>query len=95
MGVPVIAMAGVTHAGRVGVSLLSRVGLAECIAPDPQGYVTIATELANDIQRLTELRASLRAMVASSSLCDAPAFARDVEVAYRHMWHTWCRKPDV
>lgn len=95
MGVPVITLAGRTHAGRVGVSLLSRVGLAECIAPDPQGYVDIATELASDIPRLTKLRASLRAIVASSSLCDAPAFARDVEVAYRHMWHTWCGNLDA
>ncbi len=95
MGVPTITLAGRTHAGRVGVSLLSQVGLAECIAPDLPGYIAIATKLANDMQRLTELRVSLRAMVANSSLCDAPAFARDMEAAYRHMWHTWCGKPDA
>jgi predicted O-linked N-acetylglucosamine transferase (SPINDLY family) len=25
-----------------------------------------------------------------SSLCDGPAFARDVEDAYRGMWRRWC-----
>jgi predicted O-linked N-acetylglucosamine transferase (SPINDLY family) len=26
----------------------------------------------------------------ASALCDGPAFARDVEAAYREMWRRWC-----
>lgn len=90
MGVPVIALAGRTHAGRVGVSLLARVGLDECIAANPEAYFTIATRLAGDKERLVELRNTLRSRMTNSSLCDPQTFARDVEAEYRRMWMTWC-----
>jgi predicted O-linked N-acetylglucosamine transferase (SPINDLY family) len=90
MGVPVITLAGATHAGRVGVSLLTRVGLPELIADSEDDYIHRATALARDLPRLTELRASLRQRMAQSPLCDGKAFARDVEAAYREMWREWC-----
>ena len=30
----------------------------------------------------------------SSPLCDATAFARKIEAAYRTMWRHWCDTPD-
>jgi protein O-GlcNAc transferase len=90
MGVPVITLAGRTHAGRVGVSLLARVGLNEYIAGDPEEYFAIASRLAGDKERLAELRTSLRSRMTGSSLCDPRTFARDVEAEYRHIWMTWC-----
>jgi len=36
MGVPVVSLAGKVHMSRVGVSLLSNVGLAELIADSPE-----------------------------------------------------------
>ena len=92
MGVPVIALAGRTHASRVGVSLLTNAGLPELIAGSAEQYVEIAVKLAADIPRLVELRASLRERMASSALMDAPRFARNVEQAYRQMWRAWCAK---
>lgn len=90
MGVPVITLAGGTHAGRVGVSLLSQVGLAEFIALDEQAYVALAVELAGDPGRLARLRMSMRQRMKDSSLCDGASFAREVESAYRSMWRKWC-----
>ncbi len=55
MGVPVVTMAGQTHVSRVGVSLLSNVGLAELIAQSPEEYVSIAVELTGDLPRLAEI----------------------------------------
>jgi protein O-GlcNAc transferase len=92
MGVPVVTLAGQHHMSRVGVSLLSNVGLPELIAETPQRYVQIAVELANDRPRLTELRRNLRARMQASPLTDAPSFARNMEVAYRQMWKKWCGK---
>jgi predicted O-linked N-acetylglucosamine transferase (SPINDLY family) len=90
MGVPVIVLAGTMHAGRVGVSILTQVGLTEHIARDPDHYVRIAVELAGNPAHLSELRATLRRRMADSPACDAKAFARDVENAYRLMWKKWC-----
>ncbi len=92
MGVPVVTLAGDRHAGRVGVSLLSRVGLTELIARTPEEYVKLAVELANDTGRLARLRAGLRERMENSSLCDAAGFTTDLEQAYREMWVAWCRE---
>ena len=92
MGVPVVTLAGRTHAARVGVSLLSNVGLPELIAANAGDYIRIAVHLAADTTRLAELRAMLRERMASSPLMDAPRFARNVEHAYREMWRAWCMK---
>ncbi len=90
MGVPVVTLAGETHAGRVGVSLLSAAGLSELIAGTEQTYIELATRLANDPQKLAHLRAGLRARMASSPLCNGPRFTREAEDAYRAMWRHWC-----
>jgi predicted O-linked N-acetylglucosamine transferase (SPINDLY family) len=90
MGVPVVSLAGRTHVSRVGVSLLTHIGLSELIAQTPEQYVQIAAGLANDPKRLEHLRSTLRQRMQSSPLMDGPGFARDVESAYRRMWEIWC-----
>ena len=90
MGVPVISLAGETHASRVGVSLLSSVGLPELIADSHEDYVKKALALARDPQRLQDLRAILRPLMTNSSLMDESGFTRSLEEAYRQMWHRWC-----
>lgn len=91
MGVPVIVLAGSQHAGRVGVSLLGATELTELIADTLDGYRQLAITLANDVDRLAEMRQHLRTKLSASPLCDGPQFARDVEQAYRDMWRQWCR----
>lgn len=86
MGVPVITLAGVTHAGRVGVSQLSNLGLPELIASTPEAYIETAIKLANDLDHLSRLRKASRSRMAASPLCDAPRFTRHLEDAYRGMW---------
>lgn len=90
MGVPVITLAGGLHAGRVGVSLLSQVGLEEFIAGDMDEYVRIAVSLASDPTRLAALRQGLREQMRASTLCDAAGFTRDLEASFREMWYRWC-----
>jgi predicted O-linked N-acetylglucosamine transferase (SPINDLY family) len=90
MGVPVITLRGDRHAGRVGASLLTQLGLTELIADSVEEYVEIAVALAADQARLGELRRLLRPRLATSSLGDAAAFARKIESAYRTMWQRWC-----
>ena len=86
MGVPVVSLAGRTHASRVGASILARVGLEDLVASTPDEYLRKATALAADGPRLRELRAGMRNRMRGSVLLDARGFARNLEVAYRQMW---------
>jgi protein O-GlcNAc transferase len=90
MGVPVITLVGRTVVGRAGVSQLSNLGLTELIANDGEQFVQIAAKLAGDAPRLAELRRTLRERMQASPLMDGPRFARNMEAAYRQMWHAWC-----
>ena len=90
MGVPVISLAGRSHAGRVGVSILSTIGMEDLLADSSEGYVLRAHDLANDVQRLTKLRGLLRTRMHNSQLCDAQRFVRELESVYRDIWRRWC-----
>jgi protein O-GlcNAc transferase len=90
MGVPVVTLAGDRHAGRVGASILTRVGLADLVAATGDSYLDIAEALSRDTERLSRIRSKLRDTVMSSSLGNGAAFAADVEDAYRHVWRKWC-----
>ncbi|MBI1776503.1 MAG: tetratricopeptide repeat protein [Proteobacteria bacterium] len=91
MGVPVVSLAGERFLGRVGGSVLAQVGLSDLVGADRAAYVRIAAALAGDRGRRMELRQELRGRLAVSPLCEADAYARSVEVAYRTLWQTWCR----
>lgn len=90
MGVPIVTLAGDRHAGRVGASLLTQVGLTDLIASSVDGYVEVAASLAADRHRLARLRQTMRERMRASSLCDAPRFARKIESAYRAAWQQYC-----
>lgn len=75
MGVPVVTIAGGTHAARVGASLLHAVGAPELVAADEDSFVSLAAGLAADAGRLAGYRRDLRARVLGSVLCDEPGFA--------------------
>ncbi len=92
LGVPIVTLVGPTPVGRAGLSLLTNLGLTELVATTREQFVSIAVGLANDLPRLSELRANLRDRMQASPLMDAPCFARMVEAAYREMWRRWCIK---
>ena len=90
MGVPVVSLEGERVLGRYGSAFLNSVGLSDLATRDEEGYVEAAAGLAHDLVRLADLRKSLRPRMAASRLCDAAAFARGIETAYRRMWRDWC-----
>ncbi|RMF80730.1 MAG: hypothetical protein D6739_09980, partial [Nitrospirae bacterium] len=85
MGVPVVTLAADRAMGRYGVSILSRLGLADWIAGDRDAYLALAAARAADLEGLAALRYELRSRVAASSLCQAAPFTRALEAAYRAM----------
>jgi predicted O-linked N-acetylglucosamine transferase (SPINDLY family) len=90
MGTPVVVLAERSYVSRVGVSILSQVGLDDLIADTPQDYVQIAVGLAENIPRLTELHETLRDRLERSPLMDEKGYAHHVEAAMRQMWRDYC-----
>jgi predicted O-linked N-acetylglucosamine transferase (SPINDLY family) len=90
MGVPVVTLAGNRHASRVGMSLLTNIGLPELVARTEDEYRGTAVQLAADREKLRFLRERLRDMMRHSPVCDAKGFTADLELLYRRMWEKWC-----
>lgn len=63
------------HCSRVGLSLSTQVGLADLVARSDEDYVRIAVTLANDRERLQELRTELPKR-SQAAFCDEKDFAR-------------------
>ncbi len=84
-GVPVVSLAGSSHVARVGVSLLTAVGLSDLVAEQREDYIAIAVKLAADRERLKQLRTSLGERMKTSVLGDAVGFTRKLEGCYRQM----------
>jgi predicted O-linked N-acetylglucosamine transferase (SPINDLY family) len=77
MGVPVVNLRGEAFYERLSYSILSNVGLGAHSAPDLDGYVRIALDLANDPAQRLELRQTLRERLTASPLGQTEVFARD------------------
>lgn len=88
MGVPVVTLAGNTHAQRVSYSILGNCGLEELVTWSETDYIARAAALGNDLAAMNVLRASIPEKIRASILCDAPRFARQFEAsladAYEH-----------
>lgn len=82
MGVPTITLACDRHAGRVGASLMTHVGLKGFIADSVDRYVALGAFLASDLERLSRLRTSMRQALLASGLCDGARFTGELERAY-------------
>jgi len=91
MGVPTLTLIGKTVVGRAGWSQLCNLGLKELAAETPEEFIELAVQLAGDLPRLEELRASLRERMQQSPIMDGKRFARNMERAYRAMWRRWCQ----
>ena len=90
MGVPVVTLAGDRHASRVGMSLLTNIGLPELVADTLDRYLDTAVNLAGDLSRLRSLRSSLRRIMKRSVLTDSEKFIAGLETLYRKIWKKWC-----
>jgi protein O-GlcNAc transferase len=92
MGVPVPTFVHDNFVGRLGLSILSTIGLNEFIAFTRDEYIRKVSSLAGDIERLSSLRRNLRDTLNDSSLCNGLEFTSDLENVYRDMWRNWCEK---
>lgn len=92
MGVPVVVLQGDHYVAHMGESILHTMNMPEWIAADEDDYVAKAVAYASDLPALAALRAELRSRLLESPICDAPRFARNLEMAFRGMWRKWCEQ---
>ena len=83
MGVPVVTFPGRRPVSRQTLSVLGAFNRTEFVASTEDEYIAIAKDLTNAPERLADLRSRLRVEMASSRLCDAKAFASDLEQIYQ------------
>jgi protein O-GlcNAc transferase len=90
MGVPLVTLAGRTHASRVSASALTELGLDRLVASNEADYVALAVRTAQDAAFLRECRAGLRDRLFASAIMDETGFTRRLETALREAWRRRC-----
>lgn len=86
MGVPVLTCTGDTFAARVAGSLLKAAGLEKLITYTLEDYENKALWLAENPQRLEEMKQKLIAERLTSALFDTERFVAAVEAVYKNIW---------
>ena len=85
-GIPLVALRGRLHSGRVSASMITSLGEPSLIAETEADYVQIATALALDPTRLAGLRSTLPLRWRECSVGSPERLARELEDAYRTAW---------
>lgn len=90
MGVPVVSCVGDRHASRVGKSVLTNAGAAECVAAEAAQFAAICARFAQYRDQLHTLRTSLRQRMSASPLTDTRAYQTRFLAAIRAAWSDRC-----
>jgi len=82
VGLPVVTYAGRSFASRVATSLLTAIDLPELITSSTLHYEELAVQLAQQPERLAQIRSKLQRNLLSTPLFDTRSFAQNLENAY-------------
>jgi predicted O-linked N-acetylglucosamine transferase (SPINDLY family) len=93
MGVPVVALRGISIPSRIGAAILASIGMRDWIADSIEEYVTIAVERGRDVESLARIRREQPGRIDASAAGNMALYTKAVETAYRTMWETWCVTP--
>lgn len=91
MGVPTLAVAGNTPAGRYGAAIMGQMGLDTFVAADLEDFVRKCVYWANHLEELAELRAGMRQRFSQSAAGQPDLIAQALVNALRSMWQRWCQ----
>lgn len=92
MGVPVITLHGPNHCSRVGLSIMTQIGLAELTASNPEEFIGRAVGLADAEDIREQLRASMRERMIHSPFLDEKGFLGKFEATLSAIWKNYCEK---
>ena len=88
-GLPVLSCIGESFAGRVAASLLNAIRLPELITSSQEEYEALAIKLANDPDKLLEIRMRLEKNRLTAPLFDSDMFTRHFESALNEMYERY------
>ena len=89
-GLPVLTLKGQSFASRVAASLLDAINLPELITLTIQDYQHLAIQLANNPNRLQEIRLKILHNRDSCALFDTLRFTKNIEEVYQKMFERYC-----
>jgi protein O-GlcNAc transferase len=95
MGVPLVTIDGNWYGARMTGAMLRAMGKPEWVAKNADEFVAIVAALALDVEKRISLRASQRAMMEKSTLCDAEGLARSLEEAFEAMFDQWIERKNT
>jgi protein O-GlcNAc transferase len=95
MGVPVLTKIGQLSVGRFGASILIPLGLSDWVTNTPDEYVTRATELANNLPMLINLRRTLRSRLIESEFMNAKLFTKKIETKFEDMMNNYLHSKNL
>ncbi len=81
MGVPVVTRAGERQAERMGLSILSHIGVTDTVATSDDDYVAIACRLATESAWRMKLSGRILERIAASGIADFARYTRSLEGA--------------
>jgi protein O-GlcNAc transferase len=85
-GLPVLTQTDEAFATRVAASLVNAVGLSELVTTTAADYEQLAVELANQPQRLAEIKSRLARDRLTAPLFDSARYTKHLEDAYSQMY---------
>ncbi len=85
MGVPVVSRSGDGFTSRFSRSYLYHLGCSAWVAASEEEYVQRACELSANLDALEHERRTLRERLLRSTICNGPAFTRQLENLYTQM----------
>jgi len=91
MGIPIVTLTGNTYVARMGLAILTRLGLNVFAACHPDEYVAKTNAFAQQLDELEAIRLSLRRQMLDSPLCRPGRLGTELEQALRVIWRQWCR----
>jgi protein O-GlcNAc transferase len=93
-GVPTVTLATAEWRGRITAAIMTDAGLEDFIVTSPDAYIERARHYVQHPEQLARIRASIRQrlMDSGSGHFNIPRFTRDLEAAYRSMWHRWLER---
>jgi len=85
----VLTIIGESFASRMGASLLTSIGLPGLITNTQEEYEALAIELANNPQKLADIKIKLANSRLTAPLFDTPLFTKNLETAYIKMYKNY------